>query len=181
MSPEQAHLETKTQCTVSSCYKRWHVTYCTLWPFLLYFLIRSMKKIKIVTTLLLYLVIQRQFSKGRYVFGPFHQHQQLLPHGVAHIPDSGSLLLWYVCYSRWSSDLMRNKAQSHVHTANIRRFTWQRVTCWEKDSAWAKILMVGRSWESGMLLLELIRSLSFCTATTQIKRSIGDTCLNRII
>lgn len=37
-------------------------------------------------------------------------------------------------------------------------------TCFDKDSAWAKMVMGGNSWGSGMLLLELMRSLSFCTA-----------------
>lgn len=41
---------------------------------------------------------------------------------------------------------------------------WRVVTCWDSDSAWARTVMGGRSWESGLLLRELMRSLSFCTA-----------------
>lgn len=38
-----------------------------------------------------HLVIQRQVAERRDVLGPFHQDQQLLLHGLAHVCDGGDL------------------------------------------------------------------------------------------
>lgn len=39
-----------------------------------------------------YLVIQKKFTEGRDVLGPFDQNQQLLLHRLTHIRDVGNLL-----------------------------------------------------------------------------------------
>ena len=43
-----------------------------------------------------YLVIQGQVTEGWDVFGPLHQHQQLLLHGLTHVCDGGDLFGPYV-------------------------------------------------------------------------------------
>lgn len=43
-----------------------------------------------------YLVIQGQVTEGWDVFGPLHQHQKLLFHGLAHVCDGGDLFGPYV-------------------------------------------------------------------------------------
>ena len=50
------------------------------------------------------------------------------------------------------------------HATIVGNYKEKTVTCWDSDSAWAKMVIGGKSWESGILLRELIRSLSFCTA-----------------
>ena len=57
-----------------------------------------------------------------------------------------------------------SSVNSYIDIRKKRSCTYMIVTCWDSDSAWASIVMGGRSWESGMFLRELIRSLSFCTA-----------------
>lgn len=54
-----------------------------------------------------HLVVQGQVTEGRYVFGPLHQDEQLLLHGLADVCDGGDLLRPYIAvqYGRRRRDL----------------------------------------------------------------------------
>lgn len=48
-----------------------------------------------------HLVVQRQVTERRDVLGPFHQDQQLLLHGLAHVCDGGDLFGSDVAVQYW--------------------------------------------------------------------------------
>lgn len=61
-----------------------------------------------------HLVVQRQVTERWDVLGPFHQHQQLLLHGLAHVCDGGDLFGSDVTVQDWCGRRDLGEARSFV-------------------------------------------------------------------